>query len=125
MDSKKIIFGLSPQSTLINSFILLVLSSLIWALKFAQQFSFGTTIQSVLLDQKDMVDNVPWYYDFPIVGLSIFMLIRWVENKFKLEKEDNTWKAFRYKYLYIIISLTIITTILKAIFLIIILNNKQ
>ncbi len=36
---QKLLFGLSPKSTIINVFILIFLASIMWAIKYLQQFS--------------------------------------------------------------------------------------
>lgn len=107
MEDKKIIFGLSPRATLVNSVVLLVLSSVFWVLRFVQQMPPNVK------DLKSLKIEVEWYYDLPLQLLSIIMVWRWVEFKFDLKPGEFSWKAIKYKFFYAATLFWFINVILK------------
>lgn len=117
MESKKLIFGLSPAATIINGIILTILSSLSWTLKFTSDLQPGLTVESALQSK----DNVPWYYDMILIFMAMLLIFKWVEYKFDLKPGEFTWKSIQYKYIYVILGMILIESISKAIFLLIIL----
>lgn len=112
----KLLFGLSQKSTLINIFILLFIANIIWFLKYIQQFPVEVDLRN-LPDSFITIDNVPWYYDMPIIILALFMGQDWIEFTFKLEKSDGSWRSFKYRYLYLIGGIILSGIIIKLILL--------
>ena len=102
-EKKTLIFGLSPKATIINALVLLVLSQLIWALIIVNQYKMHQEI------------NVPWYVDLPLTFLSIFMTLKWVDYRFKLNTEGLDHKAFRVR-LVAMLTLFLIGYIFKILF---------
>lgn len=118
MESEKqpsIIFGLTPKSTLVNAIVLLCISQLFWVLKYVQQVPYGFDFNNPP-EGFEFVDNVPWYYDFPITLLGMVLGIAWVKNYFKIENNDNSWKAIKYKFVYVCLATWIIQLIAKIVF---------
>lgn len=93
-NKEKLFFSLSPRATLINALILMAASQLFWVFAFVKQYVAGSAVQPDV--------QVPWYYDMPFAWLSLWMTIAWVQYTFKIPKADMSWKAIRYKYLYVI-----------------------
>jgi hypothetical protein len=116
----KIIFGLTPRATIINAFIILFIGQFIWSYAFVQQIPLGFDINNVPKDFKLDI-NVPWYYDLPFIILSVIMGLTWVQHVYKIEKGDFSWRAIKYKYIYLLGSLFIASNIMKFILLIILL----
>lgn len=87
-----------------------------WAIKYYQQFPPGTNLNHLPVDFKP-VDNVPWYYDMPIVILALFMGREWIEYTFNIEKGDRSWRAFKYTYVYLIGAILLAGIIAKSIIL--------
>jgi hypothetical protein len=114
----KIIFGLSPRATIINSLVLLFIGQFFWAYKFLQQLPPGFDINNVPADFK-MIDNVPWFYDMPFTILSVVMGLTWIQFVYKIENGDFSWRAIKYKYLYLMGSLFLIQSIMKLFLLLI------
>ena len=109
---KKIIFGLSPVATLVNSFLLITLNQLIWAIKYIKIIPAGTK------DLNTINVEVPWYYDFPLDMLVIFMVWKWVESKYDIKPGELTWKSVKFKYIYTIFFIWALSQLVRFNFLI-------
>ena len=107
-ENKKIIFGLSPVSTFVNSIILFVISQIIWVIRFAQQIPANTK------DLKSLNIDVEWYWDIPVQMFALFMMWRWVEFKYELNFSDFNWKTIRYKYIYTVFLFWLASIIIKS-----------
>jgi hypothetical protein len=95
---QKLIFGLSPKATLINSFVLAILSEILWSLFAAKQLKLDLSI------------DVPWYVNMPLIFLSIFMFMRWIDFKFDLVSDKKV--AFRFRIICMLI-IFLVTFIIK------------
>lgn len=102
-EKKTLIFGLSPKATIINALALLTLAQFIWGLVVVNQYKMHHEI------------SVPWYTDIPLTVLSIFMTLRWVDYRFKLNTEGLDHKSFRVR-LVAMLTLFLIGYILKLSF---------
>lgn len=105
-EKQVLIFGLSPKATLINAFVLALIAQLIWALVATWQIAHKTEV------------NIPWYYDLPINVLSLVMFLNWIDYKFQLPKGEFTWRTFKYRFIYGILSMMVFHYVLKLVFLI-------
>jgi len=104
----KLIFGLSPFATLINSILVIFFSALLNAAYFCVNYA-----ESELA--KDATLETPWYIAFPLFFLSWIMLSRYVTWRYGLVVGKVTFKDFLIKTIYIIF-LVLLENILKAIF---------
>lgn len=116
-DKPKLIFGLSPLATFINALVFLFFSQVFYALKFLSQIPEGLSYKD-LSDDFKFVDNVPFYYDMPLLCLSIVMGLRWVEYKFKVPYGDMSWKAVRFKYIYLLSTIILLEFLFRFLILI-------
>lgn len=108
----KIIFGLSPRATIINAFVLAFLGQLFWVLSYLSQLPANFDFKHVPDDFK-MVDNVPLYYDMPLTIIAIVMGLTWIQYVYKIENNDYSWRAIKYKYFYLIGGLLLFQMIVK------------
>ena len=111
-NKSKLIFGLSAKATIINAIILVFISQLFWTLKFIQQIPNGVDIKSL-----PPLESVPWYYYIPISILAMIMALKWVEHTFDIKSGDYSWRAIKYKYIYFLLALLIISSFAKFLFL--------
>ena len=111
-NTPKLIFGLSPRATIINAFVLLFFGQLFWVLCFLTQFPIGFDFSNVPADFK-IVDNVPWYYDMPPTVLAIVMGLSWVQYTYKIENNDYSWRAIKYKYIYLLGGMFLSQSVMK------------
>jgi len=111
-----LMFGLSPKATLINSIVISILAQLIWAIVVTSQVDLNS------IDTQPI--NVPWYYDLPLSVLSILMLIKWIEFRFNIAKFEMTFRAFRYRFIYGLLLMTIFQMLLKVFFVLLILSLR-
>lgn len=119
----KLIFGLSPKATIINSVILMLISQLLWSLVFVSQIPDGVDYNNIPSDL-NIEDNVAWYYYLPTNILALIMGINWVEHTFKIERTEFSWRAIKIKYIYLLGSFILLQSIAKVTFLFIILSLK-
>ncbi len=117
----RLIFGLSPIATIINSIVLVFISSLIYSVRLLEQVPAGMNISS-LPENFKFSEVVPWYYDMPITVLAIVLGLSWVEYTFKLNTKDFNWKSIRYRYLYLVGGLMLLQSFFKIILIAIISN---
>lgn len=99
-NNTKLIFGLSPKATIVNALVILAIAQVFWVLKFIQMLP--DNIKYNLKSAQDLNINVPWYYDMPIVFLSMIMMLSWVEFRFNIKRGDWSWRAIKYKYVYMV-----------------------
>ena len=78
----------------------------------------GKTIKTL---PTQMSYTVPWYVDSPLMILALLMAMAWSQYIFKIERGDLSWRAFRYKYVYVFIAGFFIQEIARLIFLLILL----
>lgn len=108
----KIIFGLSPKATIINAIILLFVGQFMWTYTYLKQVPLGFDFKNVPDDFKT-IDNVPWYYDMPFTILAIVMGLAWIQYTYKIENNDYSWRAVKYKYFYLIGGTLLLQSIMK------------
>jgi hypothetical protein len=101
-----LIFGLSPRATLVNSFVLAAIAQLVWASVATWQIIHKVEV------------NIPWYFDLPINVLSLIMFLNWIDYKFKLPKGEMSWRTFKYRFVFGILSMMLFHYVLKLVFLI-------
>lgn len=114
--TEKLIFGLSPKATLINCIVITVLAQLLWAIVAVSQINPDAVDQTYA--------GVPWYYELPLNVLAIIMLLKWIDFKYKIEKFDFSFRAFRYRFIYGILLMSIFQMFMKIFFLITLLSLK-
>ena len=110
----KLMFGLSPLATIINSIVLVFISSLIYSVKLFEQVPDGMNIYN-LPENFKFSEVVPWYYDMPITIMAIVLGLSWVEYTFKLDIKNFNWKSVRYRYLYLVGGILILQAFFKII----------
>jgi len=110
----KLMFGLSPLATIINSIVLVFISSLIYSVKLFEQVPDGMKIYN-LPENFKFSKVVPWYYDMPITIMAIVLGLSWVEYTFKLDIKNFNWKSVRYRYLYLVGGILILQAFFKII----------
>lgn len=107
-DNPKLLFGLSPKNTFINAVIILFVAQVFWFLGLLQRLPSDYSPGKI-----NSPIHVPWYYDLPLYFLSIFMMLRWIEYTFKLDKRDMSWRAIKYKFVYLALSYSLAETLIK------------
>lgn len=110
--SDKVIFGLSPKATIINAIVISILSQLFWVISVASQISANP-------NSKEAV-NVPWYYDMPLSILSILMVMKWIEHVYKIDKNDRSLRALRYRFVYGVCLTSVFQLFVKVILLVLV-----
>lgn len=118
----KIIFGLGSNATIINAFVLLIISQVFWCLSFFKQlppeFNFSEYIAG---NGANYIEKIPWYVDTPLQILSMIMVLYWIEKRYNIKKLDYSWRGIKYKFLYPVFGFTIIGNLIKVLILSIIL----
>lgn len=115
LEPQKLFFGLSPKATFINSIVIAVLGQLLWSIVAVSQISLESLEQPA--------PDVPWYYNLPLSILSIIMLLRWIDFKYKIGKLEFSARSFKFHMLGII-GMSIVQMFVKIFFLIILLALK-
>ena len=108
-ETPKLIFGLSPNAAIINSFIIAALAQLFWAICAASQLVLNGTEQQTI--------NVPWYYELPLSVLSLIMLMSWVNHRYNLNMKEFNIKHTGIRIMFLVCSM-VFQLIMKIIFLI-------
>lgn len=98
-----LLFGLRPKSTLINSLILITLSSLVWSL--ALCVKAGWNKEKLL----EFSQEVSFMYDMPLMLLGWIMLSRLYDYWFQIREHGLGARLFVYKY-FVILPLIIFYT---------------
>lgn len=104
-DDVKLIFGLGPFATLINSVLLLFLSPFLNAIYFCVNFS-EHTIDLV----KNPVEN-PWYITFPLFLISWLMFVRYIEWRYGISPKDFSIKNIMYKMFFLLVFIIVESTL--------------
>ena len=113
MEQKKLIFNLSPQETIFNAIILMIIGQFIVALCIFHQLPTDFTLGKDFLENT----NVPWYCDMPFTVLSIILCFSWSNYKFNIKPGDISWRAIKIRYIYTIGTICIFESLVKIIIL--------
>lgn len=76
-EKTKLAFGLSPVAVIVNTIVLTLIAEFSWAV---------IAVKCFLETQKI---DVPWYCYVPFECISIYMFIKWLYYKFKINPEDS------------------------------------
>ncbi len=109
MEDKKLLFGLTPKGALIHGILMGMLHSFSWAVRIWQQVSFD---EFKKLNRDQTHDLVEWYFFWPTLILSMWLLSGYFDNKYSKGKH-----VFIKRLIMSISLFTIVVFTTKVIFL--------
>ena len=93
----KLIFGLNPFSTALNSILLTILSGLLNAVYFCTNF------EAKEIDLAKTTTDNPWYITFPLFIIAWVMMNRYIDWRYDFPPHTISIKHFLRKMIYLTI----------------------